>query len=77
MTQLYNAVVLITGASGGFGKELMRQLLEAGSRLILTDLDATVMRATIQGILQNKLHIYPDAMAKMIHVLTCLNYLKI
>lgn len=38
MTQLQNAVVLLTGAAGGFGKELTHQLLEAGSRLILTDL---------------------------------------
>ncbi|WP_416668565.1 SDR family NAD(P)-dependent oxidoreductase [Egbenema bharatensis] len=39
MTQLKDAVVLITGATGGFGQELTRQLLQAGSRLILTDLD--------------------------------------
>lgn len=40
MTQLKNAVVLITGATGGFGQELTRQLLKAGSRLILSDLEA-------------------------------------
>ncbi|MFM7447436.1 MAG: SDR family NAD(P)-dependent oxidoreductase [Leptolyngbyaceae cyanobacterium] len=40
MTQLKDAVVLLTGATGGFGQELTRQLLRAGSRLILTDLDA-------------------------------------
>ncbi len=40
MTQLQNAVVLITGAAGGFGQELTRQLLAANSRLILTDLNA-------------------------------------
>jgi short-subunit dehydrogenase len=39
MTQLKDAVVLMTGATGGFGQELTRQLLQAGSRLILTDLD--------------------------------------
>ncbi|MFQ4139956.1 SDR family NAD(P)-dependent oxidoreductase [Nodosilinea sp. PGN35] len=37
MTQLQSAVVLITGAAGGFGQELTRQLLQKGSRLILTD----------------------------------------
>lgn len=40
MTQLNKAVVLLTGAAGGFGQELTRQLLQAGSSLILTDLDA-------------------------------------
>lgn len=39
MTQLKDAVVLITGATGGFGQELAQQLLRAGSRLILSDLD--------------------------------------
>lgn len=39
MTQLKDAVVLITGATGGFGQELTQQLLKAGSRLILTDLE--------------------------------------
>lgn len=43
MTELKNAVVLITGATGGFGQQLTRQLLMAGSRLILTDLDAVVL----------------------------------
>ncbi|MEB3338613.1 MAG: SDR family NAD(P)-dependent oxidoreductase [Leptolyngbyaceae bacterium] len=43
MTDLHQAVVLITGATGGFGQELTRQLLMAGSRLILTDLDQTML----------------------------------
>ena len=38
MTELNNAVVVITGATGGFGKELTSQLLQAGSQLILSDL---------------------------------------
>lgn len=50
MTQLDQAVVLITGASGGFGQQLTRQLLQAGSRLILTDLDKTVLREQVQAI---------------------------
>ncbi|WP_088240643.1 SDR family NAD(P)-dependent oxidoreductase [Calothrix rhizosoleniae] len=50
MTQLYEAVVLITGAAGGFGQELTRQLLEAGSRLILTDLDENVLRQRVEAI---------------------------
>ncbi|MEC4814226.1 MAG: SDR family NAD(P)-dependent oxidoreductase, partial [Scytonema sp. PMC 1069.18] len=48
--QLYEAVVLITGAAGGFGRELTRQLLEAGSRLILTDIDEAVLRERVEGI---------------------------
>lgn len=37
MTQLKAATVLITGAGGGFGQSLTRQLLAKGSQLILTD----------------------------------------
>jgi short-subunit dehydrogenase len=37
MTVLAKTVFLITGATGGFGQELTRQLLAAGSRLILSD----------------------------------------
>jgi short-subunit dehydrogenase len=39
MTNLDNSLVLITGASGGFGRQMTRQFLEAGSRLILTDVE--------------------------------------
>jgi len=38
MTQLQQAVVLITGAGGGFGQEFCRQLLACDSRLILSDI---------------------------------------
>lgn len=37
MSTLDGAVVLITGAGGGFGQQLCRQLRERGSRLILSD----------------------------------------
>jgi short-subunit dehydrogenase len=30
---------------------------------------ANVMRETIRGIVQNKLHVFPDAIAKNVHVL--------
>jgi short-subunit dehydrogenase len=52
MTQLKGAVVLITGATGGFGQELTRQLLAAGSRLILTDLDLDRLEQQRAGIQQ-------------------------
>ncbi len=50
MTQLREAVVLITGAAGGFGQELTRQLSIAGSRLILTDLDADALHKRVESI---------------------------
>ncbi len=50
MTQLHEAVVLITGAAGGFGQELTRQLLMVGSRLILTDLDQAVLHKQAEDI---------------------------
>ena len=50
MTHLNEAVVLITGAGGGFGQELTRQLLQAGSRLILTDIDENFLREKVKTI---------------------------
>ena len=52
MTNLNNAVVLLTGATGGFGKELTRQLLEAGSQLILTDIDRTSLDSLAEEMTQ-------------------------
>lgn len=46
MTDLDRAVVVLTGATGGFGKELTRQLLQAGSQLILTDIN----RSALDGV---------------------------
>ena len=43
MTDLDRAVVVLTGATGGFGRELTRQLLQAGSSLILSDLDRSAL----------------------------------
>ncbi|NEN99486.1 MAG: SDR family NAD(P)-dependent oxidoreductase [Moorea sp. SIO3I7] len=50
MTHLREAVVLITGAAGGFGQELTRQLLKAGSRLILSDLEEVIVRKRAEVI---------------------------
>ncbi|WP_036487589.1 SDR family oxidoreductase [Myxosarcina sp. GI1] len=52
MTQLKDAVVVLTGAAGGFGREFTRQLLQAGSRLILTDIDEKLLRDRITEIRQ-------------------------
>lgn len=43
MTDLNDAVVLVTGAAGGFGRQMTRQFLEAGSRLLLTDIDEAAL----------------------------------
>jgi short-subunit dehydrogenase len=50
MTTLDGATVLVTGACGGFGREMMRQFLAAGSRLIVTDRDATALAEAVRGI---------------------------
>lgn len=50
MTHLQDAVVLVTGAAGGFGQELTRQLLMAGSRLILTDLELDILKKRAEAL---------------------------
>jgi short-subunit dehydrogenase len=37
MTEPVNAIVLITGAGGGFGRHMVRQFRAAGAKLLLTD----------------------------------------
>ncbi len=39
VTDLNNALVLVTGATGGFGRHFVDQLLDIGSRLIVSDVD--------------------------------------
>lgn len=43
MTEIRNATVLVTGACGGFGQHLTRQLLEAGARVVPSDRDADAL----------------------------------
>ncbi|NEP76628.1 SDR family oxidoreductase, partial [Okeania sp. SIO2G5] len=66
MTQLSKAVVLITGAAGGFGQELTRQLLALESQLILTDIDQERLEETTRAIAQS---IPPSSQGK---ILACL-----
>lgn len=44
MTDLNNALVLVTGASGGFGRQMTAQFLQAGSDLIVSDRDEGALR---------------------------------
>ena len=48
MTDLNDKVVLITGAGGGFGEEMTRQFLAAGSKLVLTDISGKALRHVIE-----------------------------
>lgn len=52
MTDLDRSVVLITGAAGGFGTELTKQLLQANSRLILSDLKCETLEEKVATISQ-------------------------
>lgn len=45
MTDINNAVVLITGATGGFGRHMAQQFLAAGGQLILSDLDGDALES--------------------------------
>lgn len=44
MTDFNNAVVLITGAGGGFGREMTRQFIAQGSRVVLHDLHPEMLQ---------------------------------
>ncbi|KST63909.1 SDR family NAD(P)-dependent oxidoreductase [Mastigocoleus testarum] len=50
MTKLNDAVILVTGAAGGFGRELTKQLLGKGSRLILTDINLEILKEQVNKI---------------------------
>lgn len=50
MTELKNATILLTGASGGFGQEFIKQLVKAESRLILTDIDQKAIAKTLETL---------------------------
>ncbi len=54
MTELQSATVLLTGASGGFGQEFIKQLIAAGSYLILTDRDRPHLEHTLSTLIPNR-----------------------
>jgi NAD(P)-dependent dehydrogenase (short-subunit alcohol dehydrogenase family) len=47
MTDPAKKTVLITGAGGGFGRQMVRQFRAAGATLILTDIDAGALQPAI------------------------------
>jgi NAD(P)-dependent dehydrogenase (short-subunit alcohol dehydrogenase family) len=47
MTDLAGKTVLITGAGGGFGREMVRQFRSAGATLLLTDVSEDALRDVI------------------------------
>jgi len=47
MTDLDNRIALVTGAGGGFGRHLTRQLRAAGTRLVLTDVGAGPLQGAV------------------------------
>ncbi|MEM9804858.1 MAG: SDR family NAD(P)-dependent oxidoreductase [Cyanobacteria bacterium P01_D01_bin.56] len=53
MSKLEAATILITGAGGGFGQELTRQLLAKGSQLILTDQPAANLSESVKTLDKN------------------------
>lgn len=50
MQSLDGKIVLITGAGGGFGQELARQFVAAGSHVILADVRAGMLRQAVAAL---------------------------
>jgi short-subunit dehydrogenase len=54
MTELNNKIILITGATGGMGQEMVQTFLNCGASLILTDLDYEELDIFSNSILDPK-----------------------
>ena len=50
MSQINQALVVLTGAAGGFGQQFMRQMLPLGARFVLTDKDASTLESVADTI---------------------------
>ena len=50
VTDLSNALVLVTGASGGFGRHFVNQLLDLQSRVIVTDVAHSALDGLLDGL---------------------------
>ena len=47
MTNPANKTVLITGAGGGFGRQMVVQFRAAGAKLILTDINDPALQSAV------------------------------
>jgi len=47
MTDPVNKTVLLTGAGGGFGRQMVRQFRSAGAKLVLTDIDVQAAHGAV------------------------------
>jgi short-subunit dehydrogenase len=68
MTAINDASVLITGAAGGFGRHMVVQFLQAGGRLILTDLQMEALenvRDEIVGVHADRVSLIPADLSTM------------
>lgn len=50
MPELHGKTILITGAAGGFGREMIRQFLRAGSLLVLSDRELPAIHAAAADV---------------------------
>ncbi|HVV68638.1 MAG TPA: SDR family oxidoreductase [Gammaproteobacteria bacterium] len=55
---LENQVAIVTGAAGGLGQQLARILLDAGAKVILTDIDAERLNTISQQLDPSQQHIF-------------------
>lgn len=59
MKSLHGATALVTGAGGGFGRELIRQLLDQGCQLVLTDRQVPPIYAAAEWALGRSGGVHP------------------
>ena len=53
MTSLSQKVILVTGANGGFGQQFVKQFLEQGAYLVLTDINQEALEKSVEKIMQS------------------------
>ncbi len=71
MTDFANSLVLITGAAGGFGREMVRQFLAAGSRLILHDLYPELLQTARNDYADGSERVLASIAADLSHAAGC------